>query len=545
MSVFKKLNQQDAYITTYTARKSWVASGSQYRDLGIQNIVGLSGDVPYIPTTYDNVYGGPISNSGSTSYNRRLIFESTKHLYYSAFSGSLIATTSSYENYLQSSYNISGSRKILDKISVISLPKEMYGTHIEPGSVSIKPDSGSLIATSSYYVDSSYANIGGDTSIEPPQNLYVENTDFMYGSSFPLSDLDYLENEGDIVSGYIDEETIGEYVDQPSSANNQYSNIILDDGEGNLYLKESNPRKFVGNVVYPHGQLVITDPIVSFYYNYYFDAVLNWKSNLPIYTHNYHCRVKNSELNYSLNKTALKNTDGQIADNIKGSNFQPYISTLGLYNESNELVAVTKMSQPLPKSGETDMVIVVKLDMNFGTNRLPALQSSYNVPAPAVFKHTFTFKDWYYEVGRGGHGYTKYAGSPNNKTGNIGSKSHKRKRKYRNYDTYQIFWKKNNNVQLVKGSTHIQDEYHMIAESEITRPPNGYYKPLNYVDVVVEGNQTVGYTFTVFRNDGITVDQQRRPDNFYSNILLQYLYENNLTEAYTYTVPTVVDTLQN
>jgi hypothetical protein len=85
----------------------------------------------------------------------------------------------------------------------------------------------------------------------------------------------------------------------------------------------------------------------------------------------------------------------------------------------------------------------------------------------------------------------------------------------------------------------------MIAESKITRPPYGLYKPLNYVDVVVEGNQTVGYTFTVFRNDGITVDQQRRPDNFYSNILLQYLYENNLTEEYTYTVPTVVDTLQN
>ena len=203
------------------------------------------------------------------------------------------------------------------------------------------------------------------------------------------------------------------------------------------------------------------------------------------------------------------------------------------------------MSQPLPKSGETDMVIVVKLDMNFGTNRLPALQSSYNVPAPAVLKHTFTFRDWYYEMGRGAHGYIKTQASPNSKTGNLNRKSHKRKRKYRNYNTYQIYWKKNNTVQLVKGTTHIQDEYHMIAESKITRPPHGFYKPLNYVDVVVLGNQTVGYTFTVFRNDGITVDQQRRPDNFYSNILLQYLYENNLTEEYTYTVPTVVDTLQN
>ena len=43
MSAYKKLNQQDAYISTYTSRKSWVASGSQYRELGINNIQGLAG----------------------------------------------------------------------------------------------------------------------------------------------------------------------------------------------------------------------------------------------------------------------------------------------------------------------------------------------------------------------------------------------------------------------------------------------------------------------------------------------------------------------
>ena len=47
MSAYKKLNQQDAYISTYTSRKSWVASGSQYRELGINNIVGLSGSGDY------------------------------------------------------------------------------------------------------------------------------------------------------------------------------------------------------------------------------------------------------------------------------------------------------------------------------------------------------------------------------------------------------------------------------------------------------------------------------------------------------------------
>ena len=104
MSAYKKLNQQDAYISTYTARKSWVASGSQYRELGIQNIVGLSGSGIYILDDSDLTYGGNVANSGSTSFNKRLVFESNHHLYYSQFSGSVLPTSSSYENYLQSSY---------------------------------------------------------------------------------------------------------------------------------------------------------------------------------------------------------------------------------------------------------------------------------------------------------------------------------------------------------------------------------------------------------------------------------------------------------
>ena len=60
MSAYKKLNQQDAYITTHTARKSWIASGSEYRGLGIQNIVGVAGSGSYIPSELDLAYGGNV-----------------------------------------------------------------------------------------------------------------------------------------------------------------------------------------------------------------------------------------------------------------------------------------------------------------------------------------------------------------------------------------------------------------------------------------------------------------------------------------------------
>ena len=376
MSAYKKLNQQDAYISTYTARKSWIASGSQYRELGIQNIVGLSGSGVYIPQDSDLTYGGNIANSGSTSYNKRLVFESNHHLYYSLFKNALVDFTGSmsgsYENYLQSSFEVSGSRYLNTRVAIFSIPKELFGTHIEPKSVSIVPDfrygsdeSGSL----DNYVVNNYSTDQGVDSYDPADNLYIENIEFLFGTTgvtCTFQSPDYIENE----SNYVLETdpTPGQYLDTTGTIRN--CNEIVDDGEGRLYFKYSIPRIYVGNVIYPHGQLIITDDSVAMYYNHYFDAVLRWKSNLPIYTHNYHCRIKTGEFNHTLNKTALQTTDGQIADLVSGSSFQPYITTVGLYNDANELVAVGKLGQPLPKSAETDMVIVTKLDMNFGVNRL-------------------------------------------------------------------------------------------------------------------------------------------------------------------------------
>jgi hypothetical protein len=376
MSAYKKLNQQDAYISTYTARKSWVASGSQYRELGIQNIVGLSGSGVYIPQDSDLTYGGNIANSGSTSYNKRLVFESNHHLYYSLFKNALVDFTGSmsgsYENYLQSSFEVSGSRYLNTRVAIFSIPKELFGIHIEPKSVSIIPDfrygsdeSGSL----DNYVVNNYSTDQGVESYDSADNLYIENIEFLFGTTggtCSFQSPDYIENESDYV--LETDPTPGQYLDTTGTIRN--CNEIVDDGEGRLYFKYSVPRIYVGNVIYPHGQLIITDDSVAMYYNHYFDAVLRWKSNLPIYTHNYHCKIKTGEFNHTLNKTALQTSDGQIADLVSGSAFQPYITTVGLYNDANELIAVGKLGQPLPKSAETDMVIVTKLDMNFGVNRL-------------------------------------------------------------------------------------------------------------------------------------------------------------------------------
>ena len=525
MSAYKKLNQQDAYISTYTARKSWEASGSQYRAYGIQTIVGLSGSGIYIPSDADITYGGNIANSGSTSYNKRLIFESNHHLYYSQFTDAVLPTSSSYENYLQSSFEASGSRYLKTRVAIFSLPKEMYGTHIEPYSVSILPDfinSGSAESGSfDNYVINNYSTDEGVDSILTEDNLYIENVDFLFGSTGAncnLADIDYIENESDYI-----EETIpnpGEYLDTSNTARD--CNEIVDDGEGRLYFKYSIPRVYVGNVIYPHGQLIITDDVVAMYYNHYFDAKLKWKSNLPIFTHNYHCRLKTGEFNHTLNKTALQTTDGQIADIISGSSFQPYITTVGLYNDSNELVAVGKLGQPLPKSSETDMVIITKLDMNFGTNRLLAGRKSATAP---VCTHYFTFRNLVQITGEGMN-----SNSINN------SYNPRSRRTVRDDGTYQLFLKASDHSVIEKeydGKDVGINSYHLIQER---RGNNSSYRAYCYVNVTVVGNTDIGFDYTVSYGEN-TNENNKRAESFFINLLEQYLYENTLSCNYTYETP--------
>ena len=377
MSAYKKLNQQDSYISTHNAQKSWEVGGSKYGEHGIYNIVGLSGSGAYYPLEEDVVYGGgglSLENSVTASFNRRLVYRSTRQLYFSLFENEENIASGSYENYLQSSYDVSGSRYLTERVAIFSLSKESYGTHIEPNSVTIRVGTGN-VNVDNYVIDGYSVADPSSNIFDPANNLYTENSSFIFMDTGVVCSLEtdgFIVNEGD----YVDEseEAGGEYVDgevgeTSGGSANEDCNVIVDDGEGRLYFKDSIPRYYVGNVIYPQGQLIITDDVVAIYYNHFFNARINWKSNLPIYTHNYHCKIKSSEYNHTLNKSGLDIETGKINDNISGSFFTPYITTVGLYNDANDLIAVAKMAQPVPKSADTDMTIKVQLDMNFGIDR--------------------------------------------------------------------------------------------------------------------------------------------------------------------------------
>lgn len=72
-------------------------------------------------------------------------------------------------------------------------------------------------------------------------------------------------------------------------------------------------------------------------------------------------RVKNSEFNYTTNPSII-NKDGEFYHNTLVNNPQTFITTIGLYNDSNELLAVAKVSKPLAKDFTKEALFRIKLD---------------------------------------------------------------------------------------------------------------------------------------------------------------------------------------
>ena len=76
----------------------------------------------------------------------------------------------------------------------------------------------------------------------------------------------------------------------------------------------------------------------------------------------YFVRAKNAEFNYSNNPTYVTGSLGQLSYNSFKTNPQTYITSVGLYNNRRELLAVAKLSQPLLKNYTREALIKVKLD---------------------------------------------------------------------------------------------------------------------------------------------------------------------------------------
>lgn len=76
----------------------------------------------------------------------------------------------------------------------------------------------------------------------------------------------------------------------------------------------------------------------------------------------YFCRAPHNKFNYSSNPTYLSSSSIRVKNNTRANPPISYITTIGLYNSQNELLAVAKLSEPLRKDPTNELTLRVRLD---------------------------------------------------------------------------------------------------------------------------------------------------------------------------------------
>jgi hypothetical protein len=72
--------------------------------------------------------------------------------------------------------------------------------------------------------------------------------------------------------------------------------------------------------------------------------------------------VESNYLPFNYTGSYYFNPNLSLKSFVTSSDFNPYVSTIGLYNDANQLIAIAKLSQPLPLSTKTDTTFIIKFD---------------------------------------------------------------------------------------------------------------------------------------------------------------------------------------
>jgi hypothetical protein len=332
MSVYKPFLTEDVTVVPFKVNKSFTFEG-------LAAVTGSGIDI-FTGTNYTSSLW--VSGSYPTGYNsiqdEILIYNSIKELYYSNYllspSGSL-ANTASFNpdgtitggSYTPSYYDYPSSTFL-------------QTFNFDPGYNIIL--SGSYTSTSfRYFPTSSDAQI---IVISVPSNLFGE---YIKPGSFKMG--------LDISSPPFEEK------------------YLYDDGEGNIFYTEfggtTNPLGYTGNIIYEHGLIILTlnenDETDSFIIPFSTNVSCSFQSTTTIYESQYKCTIRENEFGFSQNPSLISGSSnsGVLSDFATGSYFNPYVTTVGLYNNNKELLAVAKLAQPLPLSDITDTNIMVNLDL--------------------------------------------------------------------------------------------------------------------------------------------------------------------------------------
>lgn len=144
------------------------------------------------------------------------------------------------------------------------------------------------------------------------------------------------------------------------SLNASQIGALYDRTEGGTVLQTQN----VGNIFGSQGIIVFSSP------DYRVNDIIktpftaSYRSTVTIHEFSVVTRLDAGDFNMSTNLTLTQDNDQSYYTFVSGSNFAPYITTLGLFNDAGELLAIGKLAQPIRKRNDVDMNFLIRLDLD-------------------------------------------------------------------------------------------------------------------------------------------------------------------------------------
>ena len=302
-TVVRGLWPSDNVNLTSVATSSTQASASQFY-LDVYN----AGEVVF------SIEYAHISGSGSVYFNSNVTSSTPTKVVYGQYRNLIYGSETA-------TFQIGGST--VNSFYVINVARSRYKESLHPGALTLSLTSGSSTIsltdnsnalTTSQFIDSNrYFNIVSGSAGVPASGSTV------YGHMFP--DLGLI---------VLNPSVLGSYIEAQGTSANTYAN-------NNAKLYNSINAAIGGS------------------------RFFRLQSSETISSRFFFTRIKNSEYNYTSNPSIIDNA-GNILYTTLIDNPQTYITTVGLYNDNNELLAVAKLSRPLVKDFTKEALIRIKLD---------------------------------------------------------------------------------------------------------------------------------------------------------------------------------------
>ena len=424
--MLKEIPKENVNIRPFRTHKTFTHSSGSYPiytahsasyDDEVIDILTIPGGAYDLDTFFD-----PHNEAKSNGFFQRMLYQSTYAKYYHP-SNKLSKLTGAGKQHPQFAY---GNQRVLtNHLELLVISQSQYGEEIKPGSVEILIDTPKVESKVLKIVDDGYGNLVETTRAAKILKLDNETGEIHF-ADFDGNEYHGTTDLTNFESGSLNVLTISPQgaADGRATAIAPVSILTMDFECGIIrFADDDNPFSLitnwasyiVGNVFYGEGLIVMNDANCTRLTDGY---SIKFKGTHTIYEHEFFLEVGDCEFNYSQNPTAVTVFESGSSDwtttpivsgepgktvkirdiisidrkpyysgsvtssetgeyisgswddyydsgstDLTGSYLTPFITTIGLYNNENEILAVAKLPKPIKNLPDYPVNFIVRIDV--------------------------------------------------------------------------------------------------------------------------------------------------------------------------------------